>query len=158
MQARFDQRHDHSPCTLGLSGGFTVALGFEKSADKNLPTPGSGAGYHPSEYVFPLILMLNGGVRSLEDTQQIRMDEGLREFLPLERICSQDAFGNWLRNTGVNGGLSALERVNRKLPKRGMKYDGIHGYTLDIDATSIDELVESLLTCHCEERSDEAIS
>jgi hypothetical protein len=39
---------------------------------------------------------------------------------------------------GVNGGLSGLERVNRKLLKRGMKYDGIQGYTLDIDATGIE--------------------
>jgi len=123
---------------LALLGEFAVGLGFLKSADRYLPTPGSGAGYKPSEYIFPLVLMLNGGGRSLEDTRQIRMDEGLREILPLQRIPSSDAFGDWLRNTGVNGGLSALERVNRKLLKRGMKYDGIHGYTLDIDATGIE--------------------
>jgi hypothetical protein len=38
---------------------------------------------------------------------------------------------------GINGGLSGLEKATRKLLKRGMKYDGIKGYTLDIDATGI---------------------
>jgi hypothetical protein len=123
---------------LALLGEFAVGLGLLKSVDKHLPTPGSGAGYHPSEYVFPLILMLNGGGRSLEDTRQIRADEGLREILPLERIPSSDAFGDWLRNMGVNGGLPGLEQVNRRLLKRGMKHDGITGYTLDIDATGIE--------------------
>ncbi len=122
---------------LALLGEFAVGLGVLQSIDRYLPKPGSGAGYKPSEYVFPLMLMLNGGGRSLEDTRQIRMDEGLREILPLERVPSSDAFGDWLRNRGVTGGLFGLERVNRKLLKRGMKYDGITGYTLDIDATGI---------------------
>jgi hypothetical protein len=123
---------------LGLVGEFAVGLGLLQSINRYLPKPGSGAGYKPSEYIFPLLLMLNGGGRSLEDTRQIRMDEGLREILPLKRIPSSDAFGDWLRNTGVSGGLSGLERVNRKLLKRGMKYNGINGYTLDIDATGIE--------------------
>ena len=123
---------------LALVGEFAAGLGVLKSIDRYLPKPGSGAGYKPSEYIFPLLLMLNGGGRSLEDTRQIRTDEGLREILPLERIPSSDAFGDWLRNMGVTGGLFGLERVNRKLLKRGMKYDGIKGYTLDIDATGIE--------------------
>ena len=122
---------------LALLGEFAVGLGLLKSADRYLPTPGSGAGYHPSEYLFPLILILNGGGRSMEDTRQIREDKGLREVLPLEKIPSSDAFGDWLRSMGINGGLYALDKVNGRLLKRGMKYDGITGYTLDIDATGI---------------------
>jgi len=123
---------------LALLGEFAVGLGLLKLVDRYLPTPGSGAGYHPSEYLFPLILMLNGGGRSLEDTRQIRTDEGLREILQLERIPSSDAFGDWLRGMGVNSGLYGLEKVNRRLLKRGMKYDGLKGYTLDIDVTGIE--------------------
>ena len=82
--------------------------------------------------------MLNGGGRSLEDIRQIRVDEGLREILPLKRIPSSDAFGDWLRSMGINAGLYGLEKVNRRLLKRGMKYDGIKAYTLDIDATGIE--------------------
>jgi hypothetical protein len=49
---------------LALLGGFTVGLGFLQSLDSSFPPPGSGAGYHPSEYIFPLILMLKEGQES----------------------------------------------------------------------------------------------
>ena len=105
--------------------------------DRYLPNPSSGAGYNPSEYIFPLIVMRNGGGRSLEDTRQIRTDEAMREVLPLKRIPSTDAIGDWLRRIGQNGGLKGLEKINRKIIKQGMKYNGIKDYTLDIDATGI---------------------
>ena len=123
---------------LALLGEFAVGLGLLQGIDRYLPKPGSGAGYHPSEYIFPLVLTLNGGGRSLEDIRQIRADEGLREILPLKRIPSSDAFGDWLRNMGANGGLSGLEKVNRMLLKQAMKHNGIKDYTLDIDATGIE--------------------
>ena len=123
---------------LALLGEFAVGLGLLKSVDKYLPKPGSGAGYSPSEYIFPLLLMLNGGGRSLEDLRQIRKDEGLREILPLERMPSSDATGDWMRRMGQRDGLLGLEKVNGEVIKRGMKSDGIKGYTLDIDATGIE--------------------
>jgi len=122
---------------LSLFGEFAVGLGILKTVDKYLPKPGSGAGYKASEYVFPILLTLNGGGRNLEDTREIRGDEGMREILPLDRVPSSDAIGDWLRRTGRNGGLEGLGKVNRQLLKRGMKYDGLKGYTLDIDATGI---------------------
>lgn len=39
---------------LALLGEFAVGLGLLKSVDKYLPKPGSGVGYSPSEYIFPL--------------------------------------------------------------------------------------------------------
>jgi hypothetical protein len=59
-------------------------------------------------------------------------------IVPLNRIPSSDAFGDWLRNMGVNGGLCGLDKVNRRVLKRAMRYDGIKDYTLDIDATGIE--------------------
>ena len=104
---------------LALLGEFTVGLGLLKAVDKYLPKPGSGAGYKSSEYVFPLTLMLNGGGRSLEETREIRDDEGLREILPLQRVPSSDATGDWLRRMGLNGALEGLEKVNKRSLKRG---------------------------------------
>ena len=46
---------------LSLLGEFCVGLDFLGVVDRNLPKPGSGAGYKASEYVFPLVLMFNGG-------------------------------------------------------------------------------------------------
>jgi hypothetical protein len=89
---------------LALIGAFAVGLGLLKSVDKYLPKPGSGAGYSSSEYIFPLLLMLNGGGRSVEDLRQIRKYTGLREILPLERIPSLDAVGDWMRRMGQREG------------------------------------------------------
>lgn len=122
---------------LALVGELAVGIGMLKAADRELPGPGSGAGYKASEYMFPLVLMLNGGGRSLEDMRQIREDEGLREILPLQRIPSADAMGDWLRRMWGSGGLDGLERVAQRMLKRGMKNDEIKGYTLDIDATCL---------------------
>jgi hypothetical protein len=82
---------------LALLGEFAVGIRLLSSVDKYLHKPGSGAEYHPSAYLFPLILTLNGGGRSLEDIRQIRTHEALREILPLDRTPSSDAFGDWLR-------------------------------------------------------------
>jgi len=79
--------------------------------------------------------MLNGGDRSLEDTRQKRADEGLRGIAPLKRIPISNAFGDRLRNMGVNGGLCGLDKFNRRVLKRVMRYDGIKDYALDIGAT-----------------------
>lgn len=122
---------------LGLLGEFAVGVRLPELVDRYLPRPGSGAGYKAYEYISPLILMLNGGGRSLEDTRQIRNDNGLGKILSLERVPSADATGDWLRRMGVKGGLTGLEKVNKELLKRGMKYDGLTEYTLDVDATGI---------------------
>ena len=45
--------------------------------------------------------------------------------------------GDWLRRMGSTSGLEGLEKVNKWLLKRGVKYDGTKGYTLDMDATGI---------------------
>jgi hypothetical protein len=121
---------------LALLGEFAVGLGLSKALDKYLPSPGSGAGFLASEHVFPLVLMLNGGGRTLEDSREIREDVGLREILHLDRMPSSDATGDWLRRSGNKGGLEGLEKVNRKVLKRVLKRE--KGYTLDIDATGIE--------------------
>lgn len=123
---------------LALLGEFAVGLGLKDALDRYLPGPGSGAGYRASEHVFPLILMLNGGGRSLEDLREIRDDEGLKEVLGLDRVASSDATGDWLRRSGVNGGLEGLGKVNRRFLKRALKRAERKGYILDIDATGIE--------------------
>ncbi len=46
---------------------------------------------------------------------------------------------------GESAGLLGLERSNRRFLKRGLKYDGLKDYTLDIDATGIESHKESAL-------------
>lgn len=128
---------------LALLGEFAVGLGLNEAVDRHLPEPGSGAGYLASEHVFPLVLMLSGGGRSLEDSREIRNDAGLREILPLKRMPSTDATGDWLRRSGSNGGLEGLGAVNRRMLKRGLKKEKAKEYTLDIDATGIESEKEA---------------
>jgi len=128
---------------LALLGEFAVGLGLNKALDRDVPGPGSGAGYLASEHVFPIVLMLNGGGRALEDSREIREDVGLRQILPLSRMPSTDATGDWLRRNGNNGGLEGLAKVNRRVLKRALKRDGEKAYTLDIDATGIESEKES---------------
>ena len=122
---------------LALLGEFCIGLGVLDWVDAYMPKSGKGAHFKASEYVFPLVLMLNSGGRSLEDIRIIRRDFMLRDILPLKRVPSSDAIGNWLRRTADRGRLSGLEKTNRKLLKQALEYDDIKNYTLNIDVTVI---------------------
>lgn len=122
---------------LALLGEFAYGLRIPEQIDEEMPSPGSGAGYSASEYVFPLILMLNGGGRSLEDLRELRSDLGLREVLKLKELPSSDAVGDWLRRMGRRGGLAGLGNVNQSLVARALASEGRTEYTLDMDATVI---------------------
>lgn len=50
---------------LALFGEYCQGLGLARWLDEDLPAPGSGAGYAPSAYGLPLVVMLHGGGRSL---------------------------------------------------------------------------------------------
>ncbi len=69
-------------------------MGICSLIDHELPCPGRAAGYNPSAHVLPLVLMLAGGGRTLEDLRVLRNDEGLRSLLQLEEMPSSDATGD----------------------------------------------------------------
>jgi len=108
---------------LILFGEFLHGLMLNQRTDKYLPLPRSGRGYKPSAFILPLILMLNGGGKAIEDIREIKVDEGLRELLCIEQIPSSDAFYSWLKRMGKAEGLKGLEQLNRfylhKQLKRG---------------------------------------
>ena len=122
---------------LALFGEFLHAHKLTALLDAALPAPGSGAGYGPAQFVVPLLLMLHGGGRNLEDLRQLRHDEGLRELLSLAEMPSADATGDWLRRMGDGAGLAGAAAVNRMLLARALAADERDDYTLDIDATQI---------------------
>lgn len=137
-----------SQAGLVVFGEFLQSLGLKEKIDRAFGAPGSGAGYPASNYVLPLLLMLQGGGRSLEDLRMIARDQGLLALLSIEEVPSTDAFGRWLRRTGASGtGLSALEGVldrvlavlGSRLRKRRKKaaMPPLREVTLDIDASQI---------------------
>ena len=128
---------------LALLGEFAEGIGLERELDRRLPEPGSAAGYRPSQFVLPLVLMLNGGGQSLEDLRELREDEGLRRLLEWEEVPASDTTGDWLRRMGAGRGLKGLEQVNRALVHRQLRTEAQTEYTLDMDATVIEAEKES---------------
>ena len=78
---------------LVLFGEYLHAMGVPGSFDRELPGPLNPVGYKFSAYGVSLVLMLQGGGRSLEDLRMLRADEGLRSLLNLTVMPSSDATG-----------------------------------------------------------------
>ena len=129
---------------LALVGEFLRAMDLGALVDGAFPAPGSARGYSAWAYLFPLILMLHAGGRSLEDLRKIADDEGLLRLLEVGEVPSADALGDWLRRLGRRG-TRALQAVHRKVLERAMRASRRKGYTLDMDATAIEAWKESAL-------------
>ena len=139
---------------LVLVGEYLPAMGWPGSVDRELPGPLNPVGYQPSAYGVSLVLMLQGGGRSLEDLRMRRADEGLRRLLSLTVLPSSDATGDWLRRTGAGEGLDGLSRVPRRLLRKLLKKETRSEYTLDIDATQVVAAKETAKWTYQGERGD----
>lgn len=131
--------------TLTAHGGLLLpyemaqALKLREVIDRELPRPGSGRGYKPSEFVIPMILMLHGGGKKLDDLREIEGEVNLRELLGVQDLPASCTIGDWLRRMGQNGeGLTALDRVNDHMMTEGLRRDKRKEYTLDVDAVVIE--------------------
>ena len=72
---------------LALFGEFIQGLGFSRWLEQEMPKPGSGRGYEASFYVKPLVLMLAGGGRALEDLRTLKNDAALASLLKQDTLC-----------------------------------------------------------------------
>jgi len=136
---------------LALMAEFNHGIGLRELADRYLPPPGSNRGFDPSVMVDSLVLMLQGGGRSLEDLRELKSEEGLMKLLGRDEIPEPDTVGDWLRRMGDlkrrYPGLKGLDRVRDEINQRILKRDGIKEYTLDADATEIiGEKADALFT------------
>lgn len=116
------------------------ALKLPRVIDKELPRPGSGRGYQPSQFVMPLVLMFHGGGKELEDLREIKGETSLRELLEMENLPASCTIGDWLRRMGGGDGkgLDGLGKVNHHLVTEVVLRDNRSSYTLDVDATIIE--------------------
>ncbi len=136
---------------LVLMAEFNHGIGLRELTDQYLPVPGSNRGFDPSEIVDAVVLMLQGGGRSLEDLRELRDEEGLMKLIGRDEIPEPDTVGDWLRRMGDPSrgkpGLEGLDRVRGKINERILRRDGIKEYTLDADATEIiGEKADALFT------------
>ena len=139
----FDLERTDEP--LVARGGLVVphqmakALGLPGKIDQELPAPGSGRGLPPSAYVVPLLLMLHGGGRAMEDLRELRAEASLQKLLHIKRIPASCTVGDWLRRMGKDGrGLAGLEKVNGHLVEQVLVRKATEEYTLDLDGTIIE--------------------
>jgi hypothetical protein len=122
---------------LVLFGEFLRGLGLHRWLAQEMPPPGSGRGYAASAYVTPLVLMLSGGGRSLEDLRTLRNDAALSTLLKLGALPSTDAVGDWLRRTGNGAGFDGLDHISQRSVATRIRQTGLTAHTLDIDASQI---------------------
>jgi hypothetical protein len=99
---------------LALFGEYLHVMAVRELIDHELPRPGSAAGYDPSAHILPLVLMLAGRGRTLEDLRVLRNDEGLRSLVLLQDMPSSDATGDWLRRMGAGESKSKSKRAPRR--------------------------------------------
>src|SRR3989304_6236610 len=59
---------------LVLPHQMAKALGLPRKIDAELPAPGSPRGKAPSDFVMPILLMLHGGGKALEDLRELRAE------------------------------------------------------------------------------------
>ena len=124
---------------LVLPYEMAEALKLPQVIDRELPSPGSGRGYRPSQFVVPLVLMLHGGGKKREDLREIDAEVSLRELLGIGELPAACTVGDWLRRMGQDGrGLKGLGAVNRHTVGEVLRRDARKEYTLDVDATVIE--------------------
>lgn len=126
---------------LALMAEFNHGIGLRELTDRYLPPPKSNRGFSPSIFVDPLVLMLQGGGRSLEDMRELEQEEGLMKLVGSNNIPEPDTIGDWLRRMGDieagQSGLRGLGKLRDTINQRILRRDGIEEYTLDADATEI---------------------
>jgi len=124
---------------LVLPYEMAKALRLPQVVDRELPPPGSGHSYKPSQFVIPLVLMLHGGGKELEDLREIKGEVSLRKLLEMNELPASCTVGDWLRRMGKDGrGLLGLGEVNHHAVGEVLGRDRRTEYTLDVDTTIIE--------------------
>jgi hypothetical protein len=127
---------------LVLPYEMAKAMKLPEVIDRELPAPGSGhppAADGPSKFVIPLVLMLHGGGKKLEDLREIKGEVALKELVGMKEMPASSTIGDWLRRMGQDArGLPGLARVEKHGVAEVLRRDTRTEYTLDVDATVIE--------------------
>jgi hypothetical protein len=123
---------------LALFAEVIQTLKVEQKVRDAFPQPGSNRGYETWAYIEPLLLMLEGGGRHIEDLREIRDDRTLRRLVNLRRMPSLSTFGDWLVRQGGRGGVEAMGKVDEEVAEVILRRLATPEYTLDVDATVIE--------------------
>ena len=123
---------------LVLYAEVLQAMGIREEVERYFPQPGSNRGYSPWLFIQPVLMMLYGGGRHIEEIREIRDDFAVRKLVGMEQVPSLSTFGDWLKRVGETGGREAMEKVNEEVVRGVCLRDEEGNYTLDVDATVIE--------------------
>lgn len=122
---------------LAIYAEFLRAIGVKRLIEALMPAAGSNRGYSAWRFIEPLMLMLYGGGRHIEDVREIAEDRALRKLIGLSRMPSSSTFGDWLRRVALVG-VSVVKQVNGWIVRQRLRRDERKGYTLWVDSTLIE--------------------
>jgi len=114
------------------------ALKVRERVGRYFPQPGSNRGYEAWCFMEPVLMMLYGGGRHIEDIREIRDDLALRNLVGLEKMPSLSTYGDWLVRQGKSGGIEVMEQINGEVAEKVCLKEKDKDYTLDVDATVIE--------------------
>lgn len=123
---------------LSVYAEFLRGFGIKELIDRQMPFPGSNRGYKAWNYIEPIMMMLYGGGRHIEDLREIVNDRALRRIVGMKEIPSASTVGDWLRRMGLGGGMSSLKAVIDMVTKKALNLHPTLGYTLWSDPTLIE--------------------
>jgi len=121
---------------LGIYAELYKGVGIDKMVLKIFPEPGSPRGFKANKYIYPLVLMIIGGGKYIEDIRKIDADESLKNICVIDEVPTPDAYGDWLRRYKRKREL--IKEINEELANRVLKKSKREDFTLDIDAFEIE--------------------
>lgn len=137
FKLEFSEKEKITPYAgLAIYGELYKGIGLDKLITKYFPEPGSNRGFKADEYIQPLVLMLIGGGKYLEDMKKIDADESIKNICKIEQVPTPEAYGDWIRRGAKK--KECLKQVNEVLTNRILKKTEQEEFTLDIDATEIE--------------------
>jgi hypothetical protein len=123
---------------LALFAETLEAMKLRERIQRVFPRPGSNRGYDAWTYLGPVLLMLAGGGRHIEDLREIRDDAALRKLVGISRMPSLSTYGDWLIRMGKSGGVGAMRTVHDEVTATILGRTATPDYTLDVDGTVIE--------------------
>ncbi len=132
---------------LSVFAEFLRGFGIKELIDKHMPLPGSNRGHKAWKYIEPIMMMLYGGGRHIDDLREIVNDKALRRLLALKEIPSASTVGDWLKRMGSGIGMTSFKAVIDIATKKALRLHESKGYTLWTDPTLIEaEKYEAKMT------------
>ena len=112
------------------------AYGIKDALIEHLPKPKSNRGKDPITYIYPTLLSMAGGGRTLEDIQKVLSDKVLRKMLNTT-LFDSSTLCKWFRNHGEKMSF-VINNINMQHVTKALEETNFTSFTADVDAMMIE--------------------